>query len=387
MTSAAAPVPGTDPSTALELVPGAGEGPHDHGPVPRLVDWDVALATARRLTKPGPAVSATEARAVVADLRVRAGAAEAHVKDFTGMSAPPGSAPVVVVDRPGWVQANSSAFDEVLAPLARLVAKKRKDGEQSGSGRGGALSAKVAGVEAGALLAYLSSKVLGQFDPFYAGGGATGRLLLVAPNVLHVERELEVDPTDFRTWVCVHEETHRVQFTAVPWLRDYLRTQVQSFVAETDVDPAALADRLRDALGAVVGSFRGQGDFSLIELVQTPRQREILDRMVGLMSLLEGHAEYVMDGVGPDVIPTVEDIRKKFTKRRAGAGPVDQALRRLLGLEMKMKQYRDGAVFVRTVVDQIGRDSFNRVWTSPQTLPTRDEISDPDGWIRRVSAL
>lgn len=359
----------------------------DDASVPRLVDWDVALATARRLTKAGPAVSATEARAVVADLRVRAAAAEAHVEAFTGMSAPPGSAPVVVVDRPGWVKANTSAFDEVLEPLARLVAKKRKDGDQSGIGRGGALSAKLAGVEAGALLAYLSNKVLGQFDPFFAGGGATGRLLLVAPNVVHVERELEVDPADFRTWVCVHEETHRVQFTSVPWLRDYLRTQIHAFVAETDVDPTALADRLREALGAVVGSFRGQGDFSLVELVQTPKQREILDRMVGLMSLLEGHAEYVMDGVGPDVIPTVEDIRTKFTKRRAGAGPLDQVLRRLLGLEMKMKQYRDGAVFVRTVVDEIGPDSFNQVWSSPATLPTRDEISDPKGWIKRLRTV
>ncbi|MDQ3114341.1 MAG: zinc-dependent metalloprotease, partial [Actinomycetota bacterium] len=127
MTSAATPAPGSDPASALELVPDAGDDNGDES-VPNLVDWDVALATARRLTKPGPAVSATEARAVVADLRVRAGAAEVHVKDFTGMSAPPGSAPVVVVDRPGWVQANSSAFDEVLAPLARLVAKKRKDG-------------------------------------------------------------------------------------------------------------------------------------------------------------------------------------------------------------------------------------------------------------------
>ncbi len=386
MTSAAA-LPDPDRDTSLELVPDSERGDGgDHGDrdLPRLVDWDVALATARRLAKPGPAVSPGEARAAVADLRVRAGTAEAHVRSFTGMAAPSASAPVVIVDRPGWVKANTSAFDEVLAPLARLLAAKRKD---DGGGRGGAMSAKVAGVEAGALLAFLSSRVLGQFDPFYAAGGATGRLLLVAPNVVHIERELEVDPADFRTWVCVHEETHRVQFTAVPWLRDYLRTQIQAFVAETEMDPAALADRLRDALGAVVGSFRGRSDLSLVELVQTPRQREILDRVVGLMSLLEGHAEYVMDGVGPEVIPSVAEIRKKFTKRRSGAGPVDQALRRLLGLEMKMKQYRDGAVFVRTVVDALGRDEFNRVWTSPDTLPTRDEILTPTDWLRRVSTL
>lgn len=384
MNSAAAPSAEPDRDTGLELAPASdrdGDGwTADDRDIPRLVDWDVAIATARRLTKAGPAVSASEARAAVADLRVRAGTAEAHVRSFTGMSAPSASAPVVVVDRPGWVRANASAFDDVLAPLARVIASKRKDGD----GRGKAMSAKLAGVEAGALLAFMSSRVLGQFDPFYTGGGASGRMLLVAPNIVHVEQELEVDPADFRTWVCVHEETHRVQFTAVPWLRGYLRTQIHAFVAETEVDPAALADRLREALAAVVGSVRGKGEFSLIELVQTPQQREILDRMVGFMSLLEGHAEYVMDGVGPEVIPTVEEIRKKFTKRRAGAGPIDQAIRRLLGLEMKMKQYRDGAVFVRAVVDAIGQDSFNSVWTSPEALPTRDEITDPQAWIARV---
>ena len=208
----------------------------------------------------------------------------------------------------------------------------------------------------------------------------------MAPNIVHVERELEVDPADFRTWVCVHEETHRVQFTAVPWLRGYLREQIHAFVAETEVDPAALADRLRDALGAVVGSVRGRSDVSLVELVQTPKQREILDRLVGLMSLLEGHAEYVMDGVGPDVIPSVGEIRKKFTKRREGTGPLDQVVRRLLGLEMKMKQYRDGALFVRAVVDAIGGEAFNQVWASPDTLPTREEISEPEAWLRRVHA-
>ena len=77
-------------------------------------------------------------------------------------------------------------------------------------------------------------------------------------------------------------------------------------------------------------------------------------------------------------------IRERFTKRRKGAGAADRLLRRLLGLEAKMRQYRDGAVFVREVQDKVGVDGFNAVWTSPETLPTALEITDPAAWVRRV---
>lgn len=387
---------------------------------PKLVDWDVAVATVRRLAKPGPEVTAAEARAVVAELRGAADEATDHVREFTGLDAGRGTAPVMVIDRVGWAQANCDAFADVLAPLADKVAermneksnksnksnrsnKSNKSNKESadtsadgptgggvrqivGSARPSALGAKLAGVEAGGLLAYLSARVLGQFDPFYesADGTARGRLLLVAPNVVTVERELQVDPHDFRRWVCLHEETHRVQFTAVPWMRDFLRERIHEFVAETELEPSALASRLREAFTAIVGSLRSDDKPSIVELVQTPRQREILETLTGVMSLLEGHAEYVMDGVGPAVVPSVSEIRAKFQKRRAGTSKLDQVVRRVLGLEMKMAQYRDGEKFVRAVVDDVGRDVFNRVWSSPDSLPTKAEIGDPALWLARV---
>ncbi|MBB0233021.1 zinc-dependent metalloprotease, partial [Streptomyces calidiresistens] len=124
---------------------------------------------------------------------------------------------------------------------------------------------------------------------------------------------------------------------------------------------------------------------SLVELVQTPRQREILDRLTAVMSLLEGHADYVMDGVGPQVVPSVAEIREKFARRRrTGAGRLDRVLRRVLGMDAKLRQYRDGERFVRTVVDEVGMAGFNRVWTSPNTLPTRAEIARPEEWVARV---
>ncbi|MBY8888753.1 zinc-dependent metalloprotease [Streptomyces sp. PTM05] len=389
---------------------------------PGMVDWNLAVATATRLARPGPDVSREEARAVVTELRAHAKSSEEHVRAFTRMYGPGGSAedgpadngtPVLVVDRAGWIKANVAGFREILKPLLEKMAARRS--AVPGGAVLSTVGGKVTGVEVGALLSFMSSRVLGQYETFApatrdlpAGPAApapgerrTGRLLLVAPNIVHVERELDVDPHDFRLWVCLHEETHRTQFTAVPWLRDHIEAEIQEFLAQTDVDPATLLERVRQAAQSVVGGGsraeqdgegteaaaggEGRGNLSMLEIVQTPAQREILARLTAVMSLLEGHADYVMDGVGPAVVPSVAEIREKFSKRRAsGAGRLDQALRKLLGLDAKLRQYRDGERFVRSVVDEVGMDGFNRVWTSPNTLPTKAEIAKPADWIARV---
>jgi coenzyme F420 biosynthesis associated uncharacterized protein len=252
-----------------------------------------------------------------------------------------------------------------------------------------AVGAKITGAEVGGLLGFLASKVLGQFDPFH---DPAGRLLLVAPNIVHVERELGADPTDFRLWVCLHEETHRVQFTAVPWMRDHLFAEIGK-LAET-MEPASLLD---EGLGRIAEALRGArsaggtadgsgGGASLLDVISTPEQKEMIDRLTGVMSLLEGHADVVMDGVGPRVIPSVSKIRSKFNERRKGVGMLDKVLRRLLGLDAKMAQYRDGAKFVRHVVDQAGMEQLNAVWERPEHLPSKAEIADPKAWMARVLA-
>ena len=374
-----------------------------------LVDWNLAVATASRIARPGPEVSRDEARAVVAELRRHATAAEHHVREFTGLRAVHSDTPVLVVDRPGWVRANVAGFRQVLQPLMTRMRQRRA--AAPGGAALTAVGSKVTGVEVGMLLSFLSSRVLGQYETFAPaapglpageGPGAqhAGRLLLVAPNIVHVERELDVQPHDFRLWVCLHEETHRTQFTAVPWLREHLESEIQAFLAEADVDPGALVERLRQAVQSMTGrggqsqeeageparaaASRAAGR-GIVDLVQTPRQREILDRLTAVMSLLEGHADYVMDGVGPEVVGSVAEIREKFTRRRqTGAGRLDRALRRLLGMDAKLRQYRDGERFVRAAVESVGMDGFNRVWTSPNTLPTREEISHPERWVTRM---
>jgi len=128
----------------------------------------------------------------------------------------------------------------------------------------------------------------------------------------------------------------------------------------------------------------GKSEAGLLDLFATPAQREVIDRVTGVMSLLEGHADVVMDGVGPEVIPSVAQIRKRFNQRRKGTGSLDRIARRLLGLDAKMAQYRNGAAFVRDVVDKVGMDGLNAVWAEPAHLPSKDEIADPLSWVRRV---
>ncbi|BAK37864.1 hypothetical protein MLP_48500 [Microlunatus phosphovorus NM-1] len=366
-----------------------------------MVDWTVALSTASRLVKPGPEISREGAATAVADLRSYAVRAEEYVQQVTGLTVPRGTAPVLVVDRPRWIEANIEGFRQVLAPLSAKLAETKTSNAVLAN-----LGARVTGVEVGALLSYLAPKVLGQFDPFYpelaVGTNSTGaadsdgnagaaelppggRLLLVAPNIVAVERELELVPADFRLWVCLHEETHRVQFTAVPWLRGYLNSQIAEVVATAEVDASALASMLREAVKRIADAARGDSEVSIVDLVQTPEQREIIDRITAVMSLLEGHADVVMDGVGPEVIGTIAEIRRRFTVRSQGQG-FDKIIRRLLGLDAKMRQYRDGAAFCKAVIAEVGMDGLNRVWTSPATLPTKDEIADPKLWLARMDS-
>jgi coenzyme F420 biosynthesis associated uncharacterized protein len=346
-----------------------------------MVDWDLAGRTARRLISAGPSTTREEAAGVVRELHEAAAVAVAHVEKLTGMRPVPGgpTPEVVVVDRPGWVDANASGMAALLDPLVEALTAKQDS-------RPGviatAIGSRATGVQAGGILAFLSSRVLGQYEVF----GTGGRLLLVAPNIVATERKLGVDPSDFRLWVCLHEVTHQLQFTAVPWLKAHLEAEIARFVEATDLTPDVLRERLQDVLRSLGDAIRGSDGESegLLALVRAPEQRAVLDRVTAVMSLVEGHAEYVMDGVGPDVVPSVRTLRKRFAQRRKGRGPLDRVLRRLLGLEQKMKQYAEGRAFVGGVVDLVGMEGFNRVWDGPENLPRIEELTAPARWVERV---
>lgn len=339
------------------------------------VDWGLARAVARRVGGSGPTIGREGARAAVEELRLGAERAVDVVRDLTGLHADATPDAVRVVDRTRWVDANAASFATLLEPLTQRL---RRDTTV------GAVGSRVAGAEIGAALGFLSSRVLGQYELFTAPD-TEPKLLLVAPNIVDVEQRLGVNGSDFRLWVCLHEETHRVQFTAVPWLGPWLREQILSSLDGLAAEPGDLGKRLQQVFAAVIGALRGLDVVKALEESMSDDDRELLGRLTAVMSLLEGHADVMMDAVGPDVIPTVDVLRLRMSERRANPKATEAFVRRLLGMEAKLAQYRDGAAFVRAIVDDVGMDGFNQIWQSPDHLPTRDELHAPERWIARVA--
>ncbi|ATL65312.1 zinc-dependent metalloprotease [Nocardia terpenica] len=336
------------------------------------VDWRLAARTGVALVPTGPRTSRYSAEQVVAELISASARAEGPVREVSGLADDRPVPAARVVDRPGWIHAAAES-------MAQLT---------GGEGEGGRFTGKPAGVQAGAMLAFLSTAILGQYDPF---SGPDGTLLLVAPNIVAVERALGVSPSDFRLWVCLHEVTHRVQFSSAPWLADYMRTNVEVLGEVGDEPLDAMLSRLLDEVRERRRGTRdaddpaNRGVLGLLRATQAPAQREALDRLLMLGTLLEGHADHVMDAVGPAVIPSVRHIREAFDqRRRRPTNPLQRLLRALLGVDAKVAQYVRGKAFVDEVVTTVGMDRFNTVWTDPETLPRPDEIDHPHRWVTRV---
>ncbi len=343
-----------------------------------VVDWELAIATGSRLAPKGPVMSLAQARSIVHELRTLSDQAVAPVRECTGLISPSNAPGAEVVDRATWIRSNVDAFQFVLEPILDRVR------QAAGTGGVAEVGSRVTAIQLGAVLAWLSGKVLGQYEAISALGKAP-QLLLVAPNIVKVADTLAVDRRDFAMWVCLHEETHRVQFTATPWLSDYMAAQVRALLVGVDVPVSELIRRSRTIFVAVIQVLRGKAESTeVIKALQTPAQRVIFDQLTAFMSLLEGHADVVMDEVGPAIVPSVELIRERFDARRANPGAMDSLTRRMLGMDAKMRQYSDGAKFVRAVMDQVGMDGFNRVWESQSTLPSLEEIAHPGGWVSRV---
>jgi coenzyme F420 biosynthesis associated uncharacterized protein len=340
------------------------------------VDWRFAATVGARLARPGPKSSDYTRRQVIDELTSAAAKAEPPVRDVTGLVTN-GAVPAArVVDRPEWV----AAAAESMRVMTNGTEKPR-----------GFLTGRITGAQTGAVLAFVASGILGQYDPFAPNKGAdVGCLLLVYPNVIAVERQLRIEPSDFRLWVCLHEVTHRVQFTANPWLPDYMSQALGLLTQDAGDDIGQMASRLADFV-------RGRGDqasaeevnaigiLGLVRAVQSEPQRQALDRLLVLGTLLEGHADHVMDAVGPRVVPSVATIRRRFDERRhRKQPPLQRLLRALLGIDAKLSQYTRGKAFVDHVVDRVGMERFNTIWSGPETLPLPAEIEKPQRWIDRV---
>ena len=337
------------------------------------VDWRFAATVGQRLARPGPASSDYTRRQVVDELTAAAAKAEPPVRDVTGLVTNGAVPPARIVDRPEWI-----------GPAAESMRVMTNGGEKPR----GFVTGRITGAQTGAVLAFVSSGILGQYDPFAAA--KEGCLLVVYPNVIAVERQLRVEPSDFRLWVCLHEVTHRVQFTANPWVVDYMSQALGLLTQDAGEDIGQVASRLADfvrnrGIGSSPTDANASGILGLVRAVQSEAQRNALDQLLILGTLLEGHAEHVMDAVGPMVVPSVATIRRRFDERRhRKQPPLQRLLRALLGLDAKLSQYTRGKAFVDHVVGRVGMERFNTVWSGPETLPLPAEIEDPGRWIDRV---
>jgi coenzyme F420 biosynthesis associated uncharacterized protein len=344
--------------------------------VGRAVDWGFAATVGAKLARPGPAATEYTRRQVIDQLASAAQRAEMPVREVTRLNEGGELPDARIVDRAQWIRA---------ATQSMRVMTGGKDDERDGV-KPNFITGRVTGAQTGAVLAFISSGILGQYDPFGPDGG---ELLLVYPNVISVERQLRVQPADFRLWVCLHEVTHRVQFRANPWLADHMSNALAVLTQETGEDVTEVIGRLagfvRDRRDGVPAEPNSAGILGLLRAVQSEPQQKALDQLLVLGTLLEGHADHVMDAVGPAVVPSVVTIRRRFNDRRSRKQPpLQRVLRALLGIDAKMSQYTRGKAFVDHVVDKVGMARFNAIWSGPESLPLPTEIEEPQRWIDRV---
>jgi coenzyme F420 biosynthesis associated uncharacterized protein len=337
-----------------------------------LADWEIALSAGRVVAGAGPKVSPDARAALRSDLDTYVGEAEALVSNFTGLEISGFRSRAWVMGRGGWIRQNLNGLQRLMEPLADRVLEKRAHSNSDLP----TATRKMLGVQVGGLLGYVSRRVLGQFDIFVPPDD-DGLIYFVGPNLVEVERSFALPPRDFRMWVAIHEVTHRVQFSVAPWLRGEIRGMVDTYLETVSLDAKELLEQLAEGLKP------GETGGGILRLL-TPEQRPLFERTQAMMSLLEGHASYVMNRVAEDVLDDQPRLQAALARRRSVTG-WEKRLQHAIGFDQKVAQYDIGERFVAHVIDRVGMSAFNLVWSGPANLPGSDEIGDPDRWVARVT--
>ena len=338
-----------------------------------LGDWALAVQVGRRVAGPGIPVDAVERARIREDFAELVPRCEELITEYTGMRAEGFRSRAWVMSRGEWINANLRGIQRLLEPLAaRILSQSAARAE---------FRRKSLGVQVGVLLGYVSKKVLGQYDVFLPPDD-DGLLYFVGPNVAEAERRFGLPARDFRFWIAVHEVCHRVQFGSTPWLRGHVAGMIERYLRTVSLDSGELARQLRRAVEEVrAGSdWRGIGAFYLL---LNDEQRVLFAETQAVMSLLEGHASFVMNRVADGRVRDVDRLRQSLKERRRSSN-LERQFQRAVGFDSKIRQYDAGELFVASVVDRAGMDVFNRVWERPEHLPTQQEITDPARWLARV---
>jgi len=347
------------------------------------IDWDLARKIAAKVNRNEPEVLGEDRARMDEDFEEFTALAEDLVGAETGLRSLDGAARGRVADRSDWVDANIRSFQRLLKPMLEQMEDKM-DGPFS------AIGPKVAGAELGMLLGWMSTRVLGQYDLLVIEDENPEQqdiVYYVGSNVAALEKRFAFPERDFRLWLALHEVTHRAQFTGVPGMREHFLGLVNSTMDEVDPDPQRFIDGLRRAFDAKKAGGDPLADGGLTAVFASEKQRESLEQIGGLMSLLEGHGDVTMDRAGEGVVMNAERFGRVLRQRRQNASKFVALIQRLAGLEAKMKQYAQGEAFIEAVEDHGGRDLIDRVWEGPTMLPLLAEIREPDQWISRMQPV
>jgi coenzyme F420 biosynthesis associated uncharacterized protein len=348
-------------------------------PARSLVDWDLAERIGTRLARRSPARNDLDL--VQQEMDGRTSLAEALVTEATGLH-PAGPAVVRVIDRPTWVSVNLEAFQRLLAPL--LERWEERVAERAGLALD--LAGRVAAVELGSLLGWMSSRVLGQYDLLIAeqADRAGDVVYLVGPNLIGLEQRYGFASDEFRLWVLLHELTHRAQFTGVPWLAPHFTELVHRALTLADPDPRQLANAARVMMRDRAEARRRLDQGGVLALVASPEQQTALNEIGGMMALLEGHGDLTMDRAAAGHVPSAPRFASVLKARRQAGSPPLRLLRKLIGLEGKLNQYEQGERFIAEVELLAGPSAIDLCWQAPERLPTLDEIRHPARWLERM---
>jgi len=353
-----------------------------------LIDWKVAQRIGE-LVAGSPAHGGVQAESVAPLAQDFA----ERVSAYSGLELPAQLPELEAVDRPRWIAANLKTMRPLLEDLAERLDEQQRS--SAASLRGGwalglpdamrVASGLLLGAQVGGLAGVLSQRVLGQYDVALLDPTVRPRLLLVAPNLSQAARNLQVDRAQLVSWVTIHEVTHAVQFGGAPWLRGHLVELLKELLKGLEVK-VSLGQLLRapdggDARELLARLRRGE----LLRVTLGEERWQLVERMQATMSLIEGHAEHVMDAVGADVLPALPSLRSAMTRRRESRGLPWRVLERLMGLELKMRQYEVGRRFCDAVVNEAGPQGLARVWSGPDALPSTAELEDPALWLARTA--
>jgi coenzyme F420 biosynthesis associated uncharacterized protein len=344
----------------------------------KLIDWRTARVVGEQIAGKGTLLSPVERARLLEDFGEVVPQAEDLVREFTGLSAGEYRARPWVMTRAQWLQANLRGFERILEPFAEKVVSQKTNGALAGIRR------NVLAAQVGGLLGYLGHRVLGQYDLFLPPDD-DGLIYFVGPNIAGVERKFGFEPRDFRLWLALHEVAHRLQFAEAAWLRGYLLGLMDSYLNTVEIDPGWLTQSLKRAIDEVRSGRAEYRGFGWIFLLMTPEQREMVRQMQAMMSLLEGHGNFVMDQVSRGRVKNADGFRRTLHERRTKAG-VEKAFQKAIGFDVKVRQYAQGEWFVAEVVREAGMEKFNRAWDQPANLPTMEEIARPKEWVARVGA-